>query len=557
MIAIYIVSGLKTWLKNLKNLFLQYRSCANAVIIPFILVCSIGTLYWLTMPKTLSWGWRGYGIDSPELITAAKYFSVPHPPGYPFYTVMLGLFSNVFAIGDYALRGNLFSLILSCLCVLVTYMIGESLLRHLYPTNHNINTRIVAFLGAITLAVAPIYWSVSVVTEVYTLHCLLVAIQVYLGILLILKWHLRKQVNSILLTCLFIAFAIGLSNHLTILAFTVPIVAVLLFNVPLRLLVRPVPLLIASIFLLIYLYLPLRSSAEVPFNWGDSSNVQGFLWMLRAAPYQDYVMAAPISELDDRTLIFVKFIFDQFNVIGLFFTAVGIKVLVTKNKPLILMVATTFLLLFVYSITYLTVDAEVNFIPVFIYFSICSSIGIMEIFKTVQKSVQNIGEKHGKFHLPILVGILTFVLYFAFVPGFNSVSNYEELDFSKDEAALKNGRDILANVSAKDILIVSSEKDVFTSWYAIYTDSEVNTGIPIAEPLLVYDWYIKRAVLTEFPSFEKTYSSNDILDVISEIIEHSDRRGSKVFTIRPIVDDRFSLDMVSDGMYLLANKVQE
>jgi len=155
------------------------------------------------------------------------------------------------------------------------------------------------------------------------------------------------------------------------------------------------------------------------------------------------------------------------------------------------------------------------------------------------------------------VAILTFVLYFAFVPGFNSVSKYEELDFSKDEAALKNGRDILANVSAKDILIVSSEKDVFTSWYAIYTDSEVNTGIPIAEPLLVYDWYIKRAVLTEFPSFEKTYSSNDILDVISEIIEHSDRRGSKVFTIRPIVDDRFSLDMVSDGMYLLANKVQE
>ena len=112
-------------------------------------------------------------------------------------------------------------------------------------------------------------------------------------------------------------------------------------------------------------------------------------------------------------------------------------------------------------------------------------------------------------------------------------------------------------MSAKDILIVSSEKDVFTSWYAIYTDSEVNTGIPIAEPLLVYDWYIKRSVLTEFPGFEKTYSSNDILDVISEIIEHSDRRGSKVFTIRPIVDDRFSLDMVSDGMYLIANKVQE
>ena len=162
----------------LGKIFEKHKSNLNALACPAILMILVGSLYWLTMPKTLSWGWRGYGIDSPELVTAAKFFSVPHPPGYPLYTALLGVFSKILPVGDYAFRGNLFSVIFSCLCVVVVYLIAERLLCQLYPSNRRLHIKMAAFLGAITLAVAPIYWSVSTIAEVYTLHTILAALQV-------------------------------------------------------------------------------------------------------------------------------------------------------------------------------------------------------------------------------------------------------------------------------------------------------------------------------------------------------------------------------------------
>ena len=102
----------------------------------------------------------------------------------------------------------------------------------------------------------------------------------------------------------------------------------------------------------------------------------------------------------------------------------------------------------------------------------------------------------------------------------------------------------------------SSEKDVFTSWYARYADSVSNTGIPIAEPLLAYDWYMEGAGLPVFPNFDTDVSSTDINDVLLKIIEHGDRRDRNVVTIRLIDHDRLSLDKSGD-MYLLSLKSQE
>ena len=540
----------------LGKIFEKHKSNLNALACPAILMILVGSLYWLTMPKTLSWGWRGYGIDSPELVTAAKFFSVPHPPGYPLYTALLGMFSKILPVGDYAFRGNLFSVIFSCLCVVVVYLIAERLLCQLYPSNRRLHIKMAAFLGAITLAVAPIYWSVSTIAEVYTLHSFLAALQVYFGILLVQKWKQEKLFRKYVFTALLVVFSISLCNHLTVLAFIVPITLFILCNLPVRLLVKPLPIFAAVVFLLIYMYLPIRASVPVPFSWGRPDTIEGFIWMIRAMPYQSYVMAAPLSELDDRALIFAKFLFNQFNVIGLFCCAVGMRILFVRDKSLLLVFVSTSLLLFVYSITYLTVDAEVNFIPALVYFSIWSSIGVMEIVTTIEKSTKTLSEKYANINLPVVVGLLGFIGLLIVVPLYNMVSKYEELNFSHDRTALENGRAILSDISDNDVLIVSSEKDVFTSWYARYADSVSNTGIPIAEPLLAYDWYIERAVLPVFPNFDTSVLSTDIDDVLLKIVEHADRNDRDVFTIRPIEDDRLSLEKSGD-MYLITLKSQE
>jgi hypothetical protein len=47
--------------------------------------------------------------DSGELIAAAWHFGIPHPPGYPLWTMLCGGFVHLLQIGSVAWRANLFS----------------------------------------------------------------------------------------------------------------------------------------------------------------------------------------------------------------------------------------------------------------------------------------------------------------------------------------------------------------------------------------------------------------------------------------------------------------
>ena len=50
------------------KIFEKSKSALDTLTCPLTLMISVGLLYWLTMPKTLSWGWRGYGIDETSSI---------------------------------------------------------------------------------------------------------------------------------------------------------------------------------------------------------------------------------------------------------------------------------------------------------------------------------------------------------------------------------------------------------------------------------------------------------------------------------------------------------
>ena len=83
-----------------------------------IFIFTIG-LYATTIAPSLSWGFNNYGIDSGELLSAAKTLGIPHPPGYPTYTLLLHLYSKIVQIGDLAFRGNTFSTFNASITVLI------------------------------------------------------------------------------------------------------------------------------------------------------------------------------------------------------------------------------------------------------------------------------------------------------------------------------------------------------------------------------------------------------------------------------------------------------
>src|SRR5918999_6022695 len=101
--------------------------------------------------------------------------------------------------GDCAYRANLASAAYAALAVLVVFAAGYVLSRRVAA----------AAAAALAFGVGETLWSQAVITEVYTLNALLVA----LTLLALLLWRERRRDRYLLLS----AFLVGLSmtNHLT------------------------------------------------------------------------------------------------------------------------------------------------------------------------------------------------------------------------------------------------------------------------------------------------------------------------------------------------------
>ena len=83
----------------------------NALARPNLLVgAAVGALalavYLLTLAPTITW--RNEGADSGDFVTAAVTFGIPHPPGYPLYTLIAAGFARL-PLAEPARGVNLFS----------------------------------------------------------------------------------------------------------------------------------------------------------------------------------------------------------------------------------------------------------------------------------------------------------------------------------------------------------------------------------------------------------------------------------------------------------------
>lgn len=96
-------------------------------------------LYFLTAARDIVVG------DTPELITAAVTLGVPHPPGYPLFT-MLGHLFSLLPFGPIPFRVNLLAATCDALTVAVIFFTALHLSR----------SRPAAAMAALILAVLPV-----------------------------------------------------------------------------------------------------------------------------------------------------------------------------------------------------------------------------------------------------------------------------------------------------------------------------------------------------------------------------------------------------------------
>lgn len=104
-----------------------------------------------------------YVGDSAEFAEAMALFGVPHPPGYPLYTLLGGLFVRALRWGDFGHRANLFSAVSAA---------GAASLFYLWLRQLHLG-RLAALAATAALAFGITYWSQGVCAEVHAFNCLL------------------------------------------------------------------------------------------------------------------------------------------------------------------------------------------------------------------------------------------------------------------------------------------------------------------------------------------------------------------------------------------------
>lgn len=145
-----------------------------------VLFLGLFGLYLTQLAPGLTWG------DGPELTAAASTLGIPHPPGYPLYT-LLGKTALLLPFGAVCWRLHL----LSALCMAGAGTVGaaliEGILRDVEPSLKRLDRCVLAAGGTAVLCFAPIVWFQAIQTEVYALETLLTT-----GLLLLLTQSARN-----------------------------------------------------------------------------------------------------------------------------------------------------------------------------------------------------------------------------------------------------------------------------------------------------------------------------------------------------------------------------
>ena len=251
------------------------------------------------------------GEDSGELITAAYFLGIAHPPGYPLWCLLAHPFTWL-PWGDVAWRVNLSSAFFAGATISVMYFLGMHLFR----------SRFSSVVAAFCLAFSYEFFEQSVIAEVYTLNAFLVAV---LWIFLV-RWYQLGRPNNLLY--LFAAiYGLSMGNHSTMIMLGQVFGLFVLiadgvnfkrWGIYLRLTVLALVMAV-----LVNAYIPLRSLANPPMDWGNPETLHGwwahvmrhqYAFMMEQYPRslmqtgRQLVMMGRLM-LDQGTLVFVLLAF--------------------------------------------------------------------------------------------------------------------------------------------------------------------------------------------------------------------------------------------------------
>lgn len=179
--------------------------------------------------------------DSGELAVAADHLGVPHPPGYPIWTVLSWLFTRLFRFVTYLGQPNpawsvglgsaFFGALATGLSAMLISRSGADMLHSIQKSAERLGARTEQWIawtggvvGSLLFAFSPVMWSQSVIVEVYALNAFFLMVVM----LLVYIW-VRRPSDKLLYITAFL-FGLGLTNYQVLLLLLACLVLVILFK---------------------------------------------------------------------------------------------------------------------------------------------------------------------------------------------------------------------------------------------------------------------------------------------------------------------------------------
>ncbi len=437
---------------------------AEASLVPAIVFGLALAVYLLTAPPGLTWAHDS--ADGGDLITAALTRAVPHPSGYPTWTLLAALFSYL-PLGAAAWRATLLSMVSAAAAAalvaatvpwlapagsgrLVRRTAGEPWRRAASPAVFllSITPPLVAGLA---LAFSPLLWGQATVAEVYALHTGLAA-----GAL----WALvRRQAGGgqrwAAGAGLFLG--LGLGNHLTT-AWLLPAAGILFWSAGghARGRVQTFAAGAAGLGagLLVYLYLPWAAAGDPPVQWADLRSLDGLGWLVSGQLYQGYVFTTPWPAVPGRLASWSAELWRTFFPWGLAVALLGLAVLFQRNRALAVALISSLLLSLAWATGYNTSDSLFTLLPAWVILALAAGAG-------AATALDGLADRRPR--AAVAAALLGITLAAAPLALF-----WQQQNLRTDQAAEQFYRQVLQHAAPDAVVLTVGDRATFALWYGRY-----------------------------------------------------------------------------------------
>ncbi len=438
--------------------------------LPWLTAALALAAYVTTVPPGLTF--EHHGTDGGDLVTAAYTLGVPHPTGYPTYTLLAWLVSHLLPWGTIAYRVNL----LSATCAAATVGLCCHIAQRLLVSNRTEpRTWYLALAASLSLAFSPLFWSQGIIAEVYALLALFATLLLWA----VIRWRRSGRDRWLLLAAL--TLGLGLGNHV-ILALVAPACLILLWPerrrwFRIRLVVPALALFFAGLG--IYAYLPLAAAHHPPVNWGNPQTWERFFWVVTGEQYQSFVLGLDLKQIPQRLYAWAALAGEQFGWWGLLLVLAGAWRWGQRDRTVGYFGPAWLLPLSLYAFLYDTGDAHVYLVAVLPLAALWWAEGARHLVQLAGR-LKPIWQR-----LALVLLIL--------LPFISLALNWQATSLRGDDSVQDYVNQVLDAVAPDSLVVVRGDRPTFALWYALYAEGQRPDVAVVSGPLLAYIWYRNHA----------------------------------------------------------------